>query len=283
MNEGQAPTVIKSRIAGRVNGGCLPILMQGAAAHWPARDKWSLDWLVEHHGQRMCKVRVASSLKFTYTDDGLLRYYVFFRGKRRAPSVLVDMSLAEFTERSRPGCSLPSLIYPPGTERYYLQSALTADLRKDIDLRQKPFSIAAAAGFGDRIGPSRSQVARMWVSPQGAVSPLHFDATSSFLVQLQGRKRMLFWPPSDLPGLYPYHNLHLLRRRARVDPTIPDYKRFPRFRDTAAYEAIIEPGDVMFFPSCWAHYTESLESSISVTCRFGGTEYHESVRPGLLW
>ena len=91
-------------------------------------------------------MRVASSLKFTYTDDGLLRYYVFFRGKRRAPSVLVDMSLAEFTERSRPGCSLPSLIYPPGTERYYLQSALTADLRKDIDLRQKPFSIAAAAG-----------------------------------------------------------------------------------------------------------------------------------------
>ena len=70
----------------------------------------------------------------------------------------------------------------------------------------------------------------MWVSPQGAVSPLHFDATSSFLVQLQGRKRMLFWPPSDLPGLYPYHNLHLLRRRARVDPTNPDYKRFPRFR-----------------------------------------------------
>ena len=41
-------------------------------------------------------------------------------------------------------------------------------------------------------------------------------------------------------------------------------------RDTAAYEAIIEPGDVMFFPSCWAHYTESLDESISVTCRFWG-------------
>lgn len=85
-------------------------------------------------------------------------------------------------------------------------------------------------GFGDRIGPTSSQVPRLWVSPQGAVSPLHFDASSSFLIQLQGRKRMLFWPPSDLPGLYPYHNLHLLRRRARVDPVNPDYKRFPRFR-----------------------------------------------------
>ena len=32
---------------------CLPILMQGAAAQWPARKKWTLDWLERHHGQRM--------------------------------------------------------------------------------------------------------------------------------------------------------------------------------------------------------------------------------------
>ena len=93
-----------------------------------------------------CKVRVAGSLNFTYTDAGLLKYYAFFKGKRRAPSVLVDMSLSEFLERSQPGCKLPSLVYPQGCERYYLQSALTADLRKDIDMRQRPFSIAADAG-----------------------------------------------------------------------------------------------------------------------------------------
>ena len=91
-------------------------------------------------------MRVAGSLNFTYTDAGLLRYYALFKGKRRAPSVLVDMSLAEFVERSQPGCRLPSLIYAPGTERYYLQSGLTADLKRDIDLRQRPFSIAADAG-----------------------------------------------------------------------------------------------------------------------------------------
>ena len=91
-------------------------------------------------------MRVAGSLKFMYTDTGLLKYYAFFKGKRRAPSVLVDMSLSEFVQRSQPGCELPSLIYPQGSERYYLQSAVTADLRKDINLRQRPFSIAADAG-----------------------------------------------------------------------------------------------------------------------------------------
>ena len=57
-------------------------------------------------------MRVAGSLKFTYTDAGLLKYYAFFKGKQKAPSVLVDMSLSEFLERSQPGYSLPSLIYP---------------------------------------------------------------------------------------------------------------------------------------------------------------------------
>jgi uncharacterized cupin superfamily protein len=33
--------------------------------------------------------------------------------------------------------------------------------------------------------------------------------------------------------------------------------------------ALLEPGDVVFFPPAWAHYTESLDFSVSVTCRFG--------------
>lgn len=28
-----------------------PLLIKGAAAHWPALRKWSLDWLVRHHGR----------------------------------------------------------------------------------------------------------------------------------------------------------------------------------------------------------------------------------------
>ena len=41
---------------------------------------------------------------------------------------------------------LPSLVDPQDTERYYLQSGLTADVKQDIDLRQGTFSIAADAG-----------------------------------------------------------------------------------------------------------------------------------------
>ena len=36
-----------------------------------------------------------------------------------------------------------------------------------------------------------------------------------------------------------------------------------------AMEAILEPGDTLFFPPRWAHYTESLDLSVSITYRFG--------------
>ncbi len=37
----------------------------------------------------------------------------------------------------------------------------------------------------------------------------------------------------------------------------------------AALEAVLEPGDSLVFPAKWAHYTQSLDDSISVTYRLG--------------
>ena len=124
-----------------------------------------------------------------------------------------------------------------------------------------------AAGLpGQPLSPTVAP--HLWVSPEGAVSPLHYDCSPSFLVQLHGSKRMLLWPPQQLSALSPYPNFHILRRRARVDPCQPNYKKFPAFQHTAAIEVTLHAGDVLFFPAYWAHYTESLTLSISLTCRF---------------
>lgn len=114
--------------------------------------------------------------------------------------------------------------------------------------------------------------ARVWISPQGAVSPLHFDCHDSFLIQLRGTKRMLLWSPDQLHRVYPYRNWHILRRRGRVDPAKPNLKKFPKFADAHAVEVVLHPGDVLFFPGYWAHYTESCTFSVSITCRFGLAE-----------
>lgn len=125
---------------------------------------------------------------------------------------------------------------------------------------------ASSPGAGDG-GGNWSQAPRLWVSPKGAISPLHYDRSHSFLVQLAGRKRMLFWGPDQLDLLYPYPDTHLLRRRSRVNVHRPDLGRFPLLSRAAAREVVLSPGDVVFFPSRWSHYTESLDFSVSLTAR----------------
>ncbi|BDA42635.1 probable bifunctional peptidase and arginyl-hydroxylase JMJD5 [Coccomyxa sp. Obi] len=179
------------------------------------------------------------------------------------------MPLREFALRMQSGCKLPPLIYPE--EFYYMQSPLWPEILQDVDLTGPPFNCILQPDESDpEEGMAVRQVARMWLSPQGAVSPLHYDGHTSFLTQIRGRKRLLLFPPSDLDRLQPYPSWHILRRRCRLDPAKPDLKRFPYFhQQLTAMEAILEPGDTLFFPPRWAHYTESLDLSVSITYRFG--------------
>jgi hypothetical protein len=135
---------------------------------------------------------------------------------------------------------------------------------------QDPAALQESAGPGSGTTPvastSRqargqlklSQAPKLWISPSGAVSPLHYDLSHSFLVQVHGHKRMLFFSLDQLYRLYCYPDTHLLRRRSRVNIHAPDLDKFPLFRDVGALEVMLSPGDVLFFPSRWAHYTESL-------------------------
>jgi hypothetical protein len=46
--------------------------------------------------------------------------------------------------------------------------------------------------------------------------------------------------------------------RSRVNVCTPDLARQPLFASVGALEVVLGPGDAVFFPSRWAHYTESL-------------------------
>ena len=107
---------------------------------------------------------------------------------------------------------------------------------------------------------------RLWVSAPGTVSPLHYDLTDSYLCQVRGTKRLLLWPSKSLRALDPYPPDHALARRLRVGVTgdePPAKLRRPwRWRARRAVgrplEAVLRPGDVLYFPANWAHHTEAL-------------------------
>lgn len=148
------------------------------------------------------------------------------------------MGIQDFVARLQPGCSLQPLAYTPH-EHYYMQAQVPQHMQEQLRLGELLQQIEAAATTAagahlqnaarfSNVNCSRdavqqqqqsarlcfSQEPRIWVSPAGAVSPLHYDASNSFLLQVHGYKRMLFVSPEQLYRLYCYPDTHMLRRRS---------------------------------------------------------------------
>jgi hypothetical protein len=104
---------------------------------------------------------------------------------------------------------------------------------------------------------------KMWLGPEGTITPLHRDWSDNFFVQLIGRKRFVFFSPADAPRLY-------VQRGARthewsmIDLGAPDTERFPLFRDARQLDCVIGPGEMLLIPAGWFHHDVSLETSFSL-------------------
>jgi hypothetical protein len=103
----------------------------------------------------------------------------------------------------------------------------------------------------------------LWFGGANCVSPLHFDISQNFLLQVYGEKHVVLISPDDSPYLYPdtkkeYKNL------SNVDPENPDHVKYPLFKKATLMSCILEPGDVLYMPPGWWHQVRSLNPSISV-------------------
>jgi hypothetical protein len=122
-------------------------------------------------------------------------------------------------------------------------------------------------------------------------SPLHYDlgGEAKALVQLHGRKRVRLFAPREAAKLYfpswleeappPYRVPHA--SDASLDA--PDLARFPRLAEAQALEAVLEPGDVLYWPSFWAHHVRNLDAYTAAASfsleeqRTSGLELRESL------
>jgi len=96
-------------------------------------------------------VRCAPCMKFYYVEPSLLpmwrRFNDFPWRRKRPPSELLPMTMAEFVARLAEGCPLPHMAYPPeGEEFYYCQARLAGSMLGDIDLYSPPFSCLGRPG-----------------------------------------------------------------------------------------------------------------------------------------
>ena len=246
----QAAAIIAATAAGHdsssssSSGGSLapqPVLMKGAAAHWPAVQRWTLGRLAAAGLEG--RARLAPSLQIPFTEPRLAAVVAEQQGEGRGagsctwrnmqwravegahvppslrrptpltpaqpptprqcagpaalPSCLARMDAAEFAARMQRGnpCGLPPLVHPAGSEYLYFQAQLPLELLLDIDVAAPPFVLPGGSSGSSNsstggAGPPRlrqTQAARVWVGPQGAVSPTHYDTNHSVLAQIRGR------------------------------------------------------------------------------------------------
>ncbi|KAM3514848.1 hypothetical protein MY11210_001453 [Beauveria gryllotalpidicola] len=92
---------------------------------------------------------------------------------------------------------------------------------------------------------------------------LHYDVMANVYAQIIGTKRMMLFPPSDVP--------HLAFAPGASSSSVDVFTLLetPKLARTRPHEAIVGPGDVLFLPPLWLHTaTPTTDMSVAVNIFF---------------
>lgn len=262
-----------------------PVILRGAASHWPAVASWSPEYLRRVAAGNRVEVRSKSD----YGSDGSKRHFETSRIVDFAD--VVDMMVQDDS---------PDLSYARQTSAWADVPALVSDVghltcKPDLDKRR----------------------GQLWIGPAGTLAQLHWDPQCNLFTQVRGEKRWILVSPADshltYPNKFPIAGLldsPVLRnklpalvsslRAARdastclrelvdalgtpereliyaylagvnncdVDAELPDLLRTPRFLGARRHEGTLRAGDAIFVPLCWRHCVRSLSPSVSLNWFF---------------
>jgi len=206
-----------------------PVVLRQLAGDWPARRRWSLDYLHDQFG--------TAAVRTFRTDDG--------RIAMQSPTGAVQgtMRLGEFIALLRtgsPSCYLTSRL-----------AELPAALRADV----RPPAYCADAGW---------QNGNLWIGAAGTVAPLHRDLADNLHVVIEGRKRIMLVAPQLSAHVYPNPLYDPFPNGCRSNIEAPDFTAFPKLRGVQALVAELAAGDAIYIPRRWWHHVRTMEPSISV-------------------
>ena len=216
---------------------CLkPVVFTDLSANWPALKIWTIDYFKEKYGD--LKVPVVSNN--------------FVRPGRGYLAADMEITFREYLEILESG---------PSDLRIFAWNIFSKapELRDDF---QMP---TIMNGFVD-------ELPFLFFGCEGSKVTLHFDGDMShvFLNQILGRKRIILFDPSQ--------SQHLYRLPFTVTSPVnilePDFSKHPALKHVKGLEVTLEPGETLFIPRGYWHYTEYTDSGYSIILRaFDGLKY----------
>lgn len=223
-----------------------PVKIKNAMGHWPAMQKWSLDFFEKEYGEQTIGVETFEPGERGPGNNSPQAYVKHLRFR--------EMKLKELLQILR---DKPEYMY-------YMASH---PFRKSFPgLRQYITTHPYIKGHIEHI-PGAHMDSYLWIGPKGTHTPIHIDPMPNFLTQVVGRKLVYLFPAEQAEK-----NLYIGQFErdtfSPVDIENPDLEKYPNFRDTTPYKTIIEPGETLHIPRNWGHCVISMDVSISVTSFF---------------
>ena len=77
--------------------------------------------------------------------------------------------------------------------------------------------------------------------------------TRFWIMELQGKKLVRLLPPSEFARAHASDHADYCPTLFSVDLMDPNFEKFPEADGMLVYEALLEPGDVLFIPEGWGH------------------------------
>jgi hypothetical protein len=121
-------------------------------------------------------------------------------------------------------------------------------------------------------------IPQLWMGlgpEQQGVTHLHRDLNDSFLAQIVGKKRVQYYSPDQAAYLYPHKNYNTYQP-CWVDPSAPDWVKYPLFKSAEPIEVILSPGEVLINPAGWFHCVYTLGPTMSVSFIVVGDAVHST-------
>jgi hypothetical protein len=209
-----------------------PVVFRGIAKTWPCHDKWGFDFFSGKHGDSpVTLINNAGLVKDTDQAYDVLPF-------------------REYIARLRQG------------SKQYLKFSRIVDeessLREDFDYQW-------LRKFRPRF--ALNDTFYFFMGGKGTATPIHDGFAITVFVQVEGTKRWLFYPCNQ--------RLFLGARPRRFnyfysegDPEVLDDPKYPLMKYAAPIEVVINPGDVLYFPSLVWHQVENVNDSIGVAYKF---------------
>lgn len=117
-------------------------------------------------------------------------------------------------------------------------------------------------------GVDRS-LTKLFLSPPGATTRLHFDAGDAhgWLAQVTGRKLFVLLPPAAAAALRPLASEAEMQQSA-LDPLHPDLETHPEYTACAPLAVVLQPGEAVLIPRGWWHFAVALDRSVTLQKNF---------------